>query len=232
MKLPTPVVDYRKLRLSNITSPEFRHVLLLIYWPLYLLTFVLLEQCTPVFTAYSPLDDLIPFCEWFVLPYLGWMVSLLLLSLYTLAYDIDAFKRFMYNLILTTLVAETVYLIWPSQQLLRPDLTALGRSNPLTWMVSFIYLVDSNTNVCPSLHCIGAFAVFFVSRSTPRLRTRGWTIFFAIFALMVCASTVFIKQHSILDFFAAIPVSALGYYLFYFRDRKKITAKQPHTAAG
>ena len=30
MKLPTPVVDYRKLRLNNITSPEFRHVLLLI----------------------------------------------------------------------------------------------------------------------------------------------------------------------------------------------------------
>lgn len=215
MKLPTPVVDYRKLRLSNITSPEFRHVLLLIYWPLYLLTFVFLELRTPVFTVYSPLDDLIPFCEWFVIPYLGWMVSLLLLSLYTLAYDIDAFKRFMYHLILTTLIAETVYLFWPSQQLLRPDLTTLGRSNPLTWVVSFIYFVDSNTNVCPSLHCIGAFAVFYASHSTPRLRTRGWTIFFAIFALMICTSTVFIKQHSILDFFAAIPVSLIGWLAVY-----------------
>ncbi len=226
MKFPTPVVDYRKLRLNNITSPEFRHVLLLIYWPLYLLTFIFLEQRAPVFTAYSPLDDLIPFCEWFVIPYLGWMVSLLALSLYTLAYDIDAFKRFMYNLILTTIIAETVYLLWPSQQLLRPELSTLGRSNPLTWVVNIIYTVDSNTNVCPSLHCIGAFAVFFCSQSTPALRKRGWTIFFAIFALMICASTVFIKQHSIVDFFCAIPVSALGYYLFYFRDRKIIAEKK------
>ena len=225
MKLPTPVVDYRKLRLNNITSPEFRHVLLLIYWPLYLLSFIILEQRPVVLTIYSRLDDLIPFCEWFVIPYLGWMVSLLLLSLYTLGYDLDAFKRFMGNLILTTIIAEICYLIWPNQQLLRPDLATLGRSNPLTWVVNIIYTVDSNTNVCPSLHCIGAFAVFFCSHSTPRFRTKGWTAFFAIFAAFICASTVFIKQHSILDFFAALPVVAVGYFVFYFRDRKKIAAK-------
>lgn len=226
MKLPTPVVDYRKLRLNNITSPEFRHVLLLIYWPLYLISFIILEQLPTVLTIYSPLDDLIPFCEWFVIPYLGWMVSLLLLSLYTLAYDLDAFKRFMWTLITTTIIAEICYLIWPNQQLLRVNLSELGRANPLTWVVNIIYTVDSNTNVCPSLHCIGAFAVFFCSHSTPRFRTKGWTAFFAIFAAFICASTVFIKQHSILDFFAAIPVSMLAYFLFYFPARKEIAAKK------
>ena len=210
MKLPTPVVDYRKLRLNNITSPEFRHVLLLIYWPLYLLTFIVLEARPVSITIYSPLDDLIPFCEWFVIPYLGWMVSLLFLSLYTLAYDIPAFKRFMQNLILTTIIAETCYLFWPNQQLLRPELSELGRANPLTWVVNIIY-----TNVCPSLHCIGAFAVFLCSQSTKKFRTPCWTVFFAVFALMICASTVFIKQHSILDFFAAIPVVLVGWLAVY-----------------
>lgn len=222
MRLPSPLVDYRRLRLSNVTSPEFRHVLLLLYWPMYLLTFIYLEQRTPVITVYSPLDDLIPFCEWFVIPYLGWMVSLLFLSLYTLAYDIGAFKHFMQNLIMTTVIAEICYLIWPNQQLLRPDLSALGRSNPLTFMVHIIYTVDSNTNVCPSLHCIGAFAVFFCAASTPRFRTRGWMIFFAVFALMICASTVFIKQHSILDFFAAIPVVIIGWLTVYLPSMLKI----------
>ena len=226
MKLPAPVIDYRKVRLNNLTSPEFRHLLLLIYWPLYLVSFMLLEQRTPVFTAYSPLDDLIPFCEWFFIPYSLWWFSLLGLSLYTLAYDLDAYKRFMYTLILTTVIAEICYIICPSQQLLRPDLATLGRSNPLTWLVGVIYFVDSNTNVCPSLHCIGAFAVYFCARSTPALRTKGWTIFFALFAASICASTVFIKQHSIIDFFAAIPVAALAYFLFYFRDRKLIAAKK------
>ena len=183
MKLSAPVRDYRKLRLNNITSPEFRHVLLLIYWPLYLLSFLLLEQRPTVLTIYSPLDDMIPFCEWFVIPYAAWWFSLALCSLYTLAYDIDAFKRYMWTLITTTIIAEVCYLIWPNQQLLRVDIDALGRNNPLTWVIDMIYTVDSNTNVCPSLHCIGAFAVFFCANSTPRFRTTAWRIFFFVFAL-------------------------------------------------
>ena len=225
MKLNPPVVDYRKLRLNNLLAPEFRHVLLLIYWPMYLLTFIILEPLPVSYTIYSPLDDLIPFCEWFVIPYLGWMVALLFMSLYTLAYDIPAFKRFMYNLILTTIIAETCYIIWPNQQLLRVDLASLGRANPLTWVVNIIYTVDSNTNVCPSLHCIDAFAILFAALDIPRFRKPKWVVFFVIFALMICASTVFIKQHSILDFFAALPVVAFGWLTVYLpallKARKK-----------
>ncbi len=226
MKLRPPVIDYRKVRLNNLLSPEYRHVLLLLYWLGYLLSFIFIERLTPAaqhHTVWCPLDDMIPFCEWFIFPYMSWHVSLLWMSLYTLAYDVPAFKRFMWNLILTTVIAVATYIIWPNQQKLRPE--AFPRENILTWAVGIIYTVDTNTNVCPSLHCIGAFAVFFCSHSTPRFRTRGWTAFFAIFAAFICASTVFIKQHSIVDFFAALPVVAVGYYIFYFRDRKKITSK-------
>jgi len=38
------MVDYRKLRLSNITSPMFRHLFLLIYWPIYGVVFYFLER--------------------------------------------------------------------------------------------------------------------------------------------------------------------------------------------
>ncbi len=228
MKLRPPVIDYRKLRPGNILSPEFRHVLLLLYWPAYLLSFILLERLcpAPVYnTVWCKLDDMIPFCEWFIFAYMSWHVSLLWMSLYTLAYDIDAFKRFMWYLIVTTIMAEIVYVVWPNQQLLRPDLAALGRENLLTMAAGLIYTVDTNTNVCPSLHCIGGFAILFAAMSIPRFRTAGWRIFFWIFALLICASTVFMKQHSIVDFFAAIPVILIGYYIFYFRDRKVIAAK-------
>ncbi len=228
MKLRPPVIDYRKLRPGNLLSPEYRHVLLLLYWPAYLLSFILLERLCPAATYHAVwcrLDDLIPFCEWFIFAYMSWHVSLLWMSLYTLAYDIDAFKRFMGYLILTTILAEIVYVIWPNQQLLRPDLAALGRDNLLTRAAGLIYTLDTNTNVCPSLHCIGGFAILFAAMSIPRFRTAGWRIFFWVFALLVCASTVFMKQHSIVDFFAALPVIAIGYYIFYYRDRRKIAAK-------
>ena len=148
MKLRPPVIDYRKIRPNNILSPEFRHVLLLLYWLAYLLSFILLERLcpAPVYnTVGCKLDDLIPFCEWFIFAYMSWHMSLIWMSLYTLAYDIPAFKRFMWYLILTTILAEIVYVIWPSQQLLRPDLTTLGRENLLTWAAGIIYSVDTNT---------------------------------------------------------------------------------------
>ena len=233
MKLRPPVVDYRRLRPSNITSPEFRHVLLLLYWIAYLVSFIFIERVTPAayhHPVHMWLDDLIPFCEWFLIPYMSWHVSLLWLSLYTLAYDIEEFRYFMYNLILTTAIAVLVYIIWPNEQQLRPDLETLGRSNFFTWGTSIIYTMDTCTNVCPSLHCIGGFAVAFGAVSCPRFNKPGWKVFFLIFALMICASTVFMKQHSIVDFFAAIPLILLGYFLFYFPRRKAIAMKAKQEA--
>ncbi len=228
MKLRPPVVDYRKLRPSNITSPEYRHVFLLLYWIAYLLSFIFIERLTPAAyhtPVHMALDDMIPFCEWFLPAYMSWHVSLVWISLYTLAYDVEEFRYFMYNLILTTGLAILIYIIWPNEQQLRPDLTALGRENLFTWGASIIYAVDTNTNVCPSLHCIGGFAVAISAVSCPRFNKPGWKVFFLIFALLVCASTVFMKQHSIADFFAAIPLMVLGYFLFYFPRRKAIAAK-------
>ena len=234
MKLRPPVIDYRKLRLNNLCSPEFRHLLLLLYWPAYLLAFILIERLTPA-AYHNPvwciLDDWIPFCEWFIIPYCAWHVSLAVMSLYTLAYDVGAFKRFMRNLILTTAIAVATYVIWPNEQQLRPDLSALGRENLFTWAAGLIYTIDTNTNVCPSLHCIGAFAIMFAGLDMPRFRTRGWIAFYIVFALLVCASTVFMKQHSIVDFFAAIPVSALGFFIFYFPSWRKNFSRSTGAAA-
>lgn len=218
MKLRSPVVDYRKLRFSNITSPEFRHLFLLLYWVAYLLSFIFIERLTPAayhHPVWCRLDDFIPFCEWFIFAYMSWHVSLVWTSLYTLAYDIPAFKRFMWNLIITTVIAVATYIIWPNEQQLRPDLSTLGRSNILTWATGIIYSVDTNTNVCPSLHCIGGFAVLFAALDMPQFRKKAWPLFFTVFALLICASTVFMKQHSIVDFFAANPVIIIGWVCVY-----------------
>ncbi len=220
MKLKPFVRDYRKLRLNNLTAPEFKHLLYLLYWPAYLVAFALIERLAPAASytpVWCPLDDLIPFCEWFLFPYVAWIASLVVMSLYTLAYDIEAFKRFMRYLILTTAITVAIYIIWPNEQQLRPDLATLGRENLLTKLVGFIYFVDTSTNVCPSLHCIGAFAILFTGLSMKKFRTPGGYAFFWFFALIVCASTVFMKQHSIVDFFAAIPLILLGYFAVFFR---------------
>lgn len=234
MKLRPPVIDYRHLRFNNLLSPEFRHVLLLLYWPAYLLSFILIERLFPApsyHAVWCKLDDLIPFCEWFVFAYMSWHVSLLWMSLYTLLYDIGAFRRFMWFSILTTSMAVVIYILWPNQQLLRPDLTTLGRDNLLIRFTGLIYTLDTNTNVCPSLHCIGGFGILFAAMDMPRFRTRGWMVFFVILALMICLSTVFMKQHSILDFFAALPVTVIGWFACYFRPWRKAFSRKTTASA-
>ena len=88
------MVDYRKLRPSNINTPEFKHLFLLLYWPVYGATFWLLERGLSL--NYHPIkaafDAKIPFCEFFVFPYYFWFVFLVGIHLYTLLWIFPPLK--------------------------------------------------------------------------------------------------------------------------------------------
>ena len=170
------MVDYRKFRLSKLGSPEFSHLKLLLFWPVYGLIFQLLEHgCGQTFhLVYTGLDDKIPFCELFVIPYYFWFVFLIGMLLYTLFFDVQEFRRYMWYIILTYSVTCLIYVVYPTYQNLRPPV--LPRDNVLTRIVSGLYAFDTNTNVCPSLHVTGSFAVFFASLHCKRFQTAGWRL--------------------------------------------------------
>ena len=201
------MVDYRKLRLSNLTSPEYRHVLLLLFWIAHGILFAAVERVIPRAVwhpVWCPLDDLIPFCEWFFIPYMFWFVFLVGMHLYLLLFDVPAFKRFMYFIMLTYGVTMVIYLIYPTCQELRP--TSFPRDNFMTRFVAMFYQYDTNTNVCPSIHCLGSMAVAFAAWDTERFRKPLWKAAFFAMALLISVSTVFVKQHSVLDILAALPL--------------------------
>ena len=156
------VVNYLKLRPKNLNSPEFRHLWLLLFWPVFGLLFSMVEKdvFNPVYTAvHSPLDDMIPFCEWFMIPYMFWFVFLVGMIAYLLLFDVPAFRRFQYFVMLTYGVTMLVYIIYPTKQELRPDV--FPRDNFMTRFIANFYAFDTNTNVCPSLHVVGSMAVAF-----------------------------------------------------------------------
>lgn len=57
--------------------------------------------------------------------------------------------------------------------------------------------------------------------------TRGWRITFGLTALLISVSTVFLKQHSVLDVVAAVPICMVAYYLVY--KRKKHRASEAYS---
>ena len=86
-----PSVDYRQFRFSRLNTPEFSHVWLLLYWPLFGLGFSYVERFYPVahyIEMHCALDDLIPFNEWFLIPYLFWFVYLIGAVAYTFFFDV------------------------------------------------------------------------------------------------------------------------------------------------
>lgn len=168
---------------------------------------------------YCPLDDLIPFCEAFLLPYLFWFVFLIGMLLYLALFDTQGFRKYMWFIILTYSVTCLIYVVYPTQQELRPE--TFLRDNVLTRFMGWFYDFDTNTNVCPSLHVIGALAVLAAAWHTPRFATPLWRTAFTLTAILISVSTVFLKQHSVLDIPPAVLISAVAYWLVYCRHGRR-----------
>ncbi len=227
----TPVVDYRKFRLSKINSPEFKHLQYLFGWLGYFALYFLTENLIPhsrCYVVHSPLDDIIPFCEYFVIPYVGWYLLIVVSLLYFALYNIDNFISLQKFIIVTQVVAMAIYIIFPNRQDLRPEIFV--RDNFFTDIVKFLYAFDTSTNVCPSLHVaysIGIASTWLKEKSASWITKTLVTIF----CVLVCVSVVFVKQHSAVDIFAAIPLCILAEYIAFGKSywRKAGAKRQNET---
>lgn len=210
-----PVVDYRQFRLSKINDPQFSHLKLLLGWVGYFLLYFLTENLIPrekCYVIHSPLDDIIPFCEVFVIPYVFWYLLIVISLVYFALYNVDSFKKLSTFIIITQIIAMAIYIIFPNRQDLRP--LEFPRENVLTEIVGFLYTVDTSTNVCPSLHVgysIGIASVWLKEKDVSKI----WKVFVVIAVILICLSTAFIKQHSVVDAFVAIPMCLVAEYIVY-----------------
>jgi membrane-associated phospholipid phosphatase len=93
-------------------------------------------------------------------------------------------------------------------------------------IVKRLYAFDTNTNVCPSIHCLGSYATTFAGLHSKKLRGPWWKLSFILTAILISASTVFLKQHSILDVLAAIGVSLVCYAVQYVLFPRYMTARK------
>lgn len=211
---------YKDFRLSKLNTEKYKHLKLLLWWVAYGIAFLVVERAPFARNWHiveSPLDAYIPFLEIFVIPYLFWFVYLIGMLAYTLFFDIPSFKKLMAFIMLTYTLTILIYFIYPTAQELRP--TSFARDNIFTRFLAHFYAFDTNTNVNPSIHVLGAMAVMFASWHTKRFDTKGWRVAFTVTCVLICASTVFIKQHSIVDVFTAVLIGILAYHVVYRAPR-------------
>lgn len=210
--------NYREFSISKINSPQFKHVKLLLYWPIYGMLFLYFEQirsCTynPV---YSPLDDYIPFMPAFIIPYFLWFVYLIGGQAWFFFKNVDVFKRCMWFVIITYSITSIVYFVYPTCQLLRPEISGDGAFERV---VAGLYAFDTNTNVCPSIHVLGSMAICFSVCKCKEMRKPLILIVNVIVAVLISFSTVFLKQHSIIDVFWGFVLSFVAYPVCFCNNK-------------
>ena len=221
-----PVVDYRQFRLSKINEPQFAHLKLLLGWVVYFLFYFLTENFIPVESCHvihSALDDLIPFNEFFFIPYCFWYLLIVISLVYFALYDVENFKNLQIFIIITQVVAMTVYILYPSVQNLRP--TEFARDNFFTWLAGIIYTLDTPTGVCTSLHVaysLGIGSCWLKEKQAGK----PWKVFVVFSVILISLSTAVVKQHSVIDIAAALPVGLLAEVLVFHKYWKEKFAKK------
>ena len=205
---------------------RYRHLWLAMFWVAFGLGFYALERLIPrdyYHPQWRPLDDLIPFNELFIIPYMFWFLFLLGAHVFTGLKEPAAFKRLMYFVMITYGTALIVFAVYPTCQELRP--AQFERDNFLTRLMAWFYTFDTNTNVNPSLHVCGSFAAAAAFTDVKKFSGLGWKIVNYGIAVLISLSTVFVKQHSVIDMFWGLVLSCAAYLLVYCVDWTKVRSR-------
>ena len=116
------------------------------------------------------MDDLIPFCEYFIIPYVLWFLVVLGSVMY-FALGSPGKKEY-YQYMATLGVGMTLFLIisfvYPNGQNLRPELTGEG---PFIQAVQLLYQTDTPTNIFPSIHVFNAVACCVALLNNKKMQT-------------------------------------------------------------
>lgn len=204
-----------------------KHSVLLLYFMIYLPWFRHLEKTvtTHFHVIHTALDDYIPFCEYFIVPYLLWFGYVA----WGISYFYFKNKDEYFRLCTTLFTGMTIFLIvssiYPNGHYLRP--TSFAHDNIFVDMVKWLYSTDTATNLFPSIHVYNSLiinaAVWHCDNFKGKKVVRYGS---ALLMVSIVLSTMFLKQHSVFDVVTGIAMAVFMYHLVYAGNPIRIPARQ------
>ena len=212
MKKGNKVVEFLK---------KYRHGWVFLYAFIYLPWFLYLERhvTNHYHVVQTTFDEMLPFIEFFIVPYLLWFGFIAVVFAYFFLTDVKGF----YRLAALTFTGMTVFLIictvFPNGQDLRP--VVFERQNIFVDMVRLLYRTDTCTNVFPSLHVFNTLGACIAIHESEKLsEKKGICLAADVLGGLIILATMFLKQHSVLDVVAAFGMAYVLYQIVYSPERK------------
>ncbi len=209
---------------------KYRHAWLLSYAFIYLSWFTYLERTVTrdYHIMHVSLDDLIPFNEYFIVPYLLWFVYVagtLAFFLFRSKEDYYKMCTFLFSGMTLSLIVCTFFHNGTDfRPAIDPD------KNIFSAAVAALYKTDTCTNVFPSIHVYNSIGTHIAISKSPILtKYRLLRLGSLLLTVSICLATMFLKQHSIIDVCGAFLMAYAIHYLVYGyttdTEDKKITEK-------
>ncbi|MFF2886402.1 phosphatase PAP2 family protein [Paenibacillus sp. NPDC057967] len=169
------------------------------------------QEPVQVWMLYTDLDDLIPFMKIFIIPYAIWMPFLYLTFIFFFFKDRPTYYRTLLAYVISVLICYAIYTIFQTTV----PRAELDGNDLLSWLVQFVYTNDAPFNCFPSIHCLSSYLLFRAATQSKEIG-RGTKIGIGIITWSIILSTVFVKQHVVMDVFAGI---MLGHVIFAWAGR-------------
>ena len=136
----------------NAFIEKNKHAFLLLYFCIYFPWFHHLERTvtTHFHVIHTALDDLIPFCEYFIVPYLLWFGYVAWAVGYFYFKNKDEYFKLCAMLFTGMTVFLVISTIYPNGHYLRP--AYFEHNNIFIQLVKWLYATDTPTNLFPSVH--------------------------------------------------------------------------------
>lgn len=208
---------------ARIIFEKYKHAWVFLYGLIYMPWFCYLEKTvtTNYYVIHSVFDDYIPFCEIFVVPYLLWFPYMAAVAIYFFKYDKQGFYRAAAYICSGMTIFLVISTILPNGLALRP--MSFPRENLFTELVKIVYMADTPTNVLPSLHVYNSVAAYAALSTSQAFRghrhlSRGCLVL----SISIVLSTMFIKQHSVVDVVAGLIMAYLMYQFVYEPETRKV----------
>lgn len=206
---------------------KYRHALLLLYLLIYLPWFNWLEKTVTnhFHIIHMAIDDVIPFAEYFVVPYLLWFAYVAAAVVYFLFFNKEEYCRLCAFLGIGMTVFLIISTVYPNGHYLRPE--TFARDNVFTDLVRMVYAADTPTNLFPSIHVYNSIGTnIAVWHSEQFRKNKAVRYGSAVLMTSIVLSTMFLKQHSVFDVITGIAFALFVYTLVYVRGPLRVGASK------